>query len=100
MLYYFVVFESYQRARHCFVQSIADLAMRHENIEVLQNAGVIKLLRPLLLDTVPSVQQGAALAIGRLADYNVCIATEVVNSDIIPQLIYCLGQQNVSMSDA
>ena len=28
------------------------------------------LLRPLLLDNVPSIQQSAALALGRLANYS------------------------------
>ena len=64
------VFETYQKARVEFVQTIAELATRPQNIEVLQNAGVMQLLRPLLLDNVPSIQQSSALALGRLANYN------------------------------
>ena len=33
------VFETYQKARVEFVQTIAELATRPQNIEVLQNAG-------------------------------------------------------------
>ena len=51
------VFESYQKARVSFVQTVAELATRPQNIEALQNAGVMSLLRPLLLDSVPSIQQ-------------------------------------------
>ena len=40
------------------------------NIEALQAAGVMSLLRPLLLDNVPSISQSAALALGRLANMN------------------------------
>ena len=44
------------------------------------------LLRPLLLDTVPSIQQSAALVIGRLANYSEEFATSVVENNILPQL--------------
>lgn len=59
------VFEEYQKARVTFVQTVADLATRPQNIDALQNAGVMALLRPLLLDNVTSIQQSAALALGR-----------------------------------
>lgn len=54
------------------------------------------LLRPLLLDVVPTVQQTAALALGRLANYNDDLAEAVVKGDILPQLVYSLAEQNVS----
>lgn len=91
----FLVFEQYQKARLTFVQSVADLATRPQNIETLQNAGVMALLRPLLLDVVPSVQQTAALALGRLANYSDHLAEAVVRGDILPQLVYSLAEQNV-----
>ena len=71
-------FEEYQKARISFVQTIADLASKSQTIEALNAAGVMALLRPLLLDTVPSTQQSAALAIGRLANYNEELAINVV----------------------
>ena len=64
------MFEQYQKARTIFVQTIAELSTRPQNIETLQAAGVMQLLRPLLLDIVPTVQQTAALALGRLANYS------------------------------
>jgi len=45
-------FEEYQRARIKFAQSVAELATRPQNIEIMNNAGVMQLLRPLLLDSV------------------------------------------------
>ena len=57
------VFEEFQKARTTFVQKVADLATRPQNIEALQDAGVMRLLRPLLLDIVPSIQQSSALAL-------------------------------------
>jgi len=89
------VFEKYQKERLTFVQSIADLASRESNIETLQSAGVLSLLRPLLLDSVPAIQQAAALALGRLANYNQELAEAVVDSDILPQLVFSLSEQNV-----
>jgi len=91
------VFEQYQKARVQFVQTIAEMASRPQNIELLQNAGVMSLLRPLLLDTVPSIQQTAALALGRLANYNNNLAEAVVKGDILPQLVYSLSEQNVNI---
>merc|ERR1712166_922411 len=88
------VFETYQKARVEFVQTIAELATRPQNIEVLQNAGVMQLLRPLLLDNVPSIQQSSALALGRLANYNEELAEAVVSNQILPQLVYSLSEQN------
>ncbi|KAF6372542.1 sperm associated antigen 6 [Rhinolophus ferrumequinum] len=91
------VFEQYQKARTQFVQMVAELATRPQNIETLQNAGVMSLLRPLLLDVVPTIQQTAALALGRLANYNDDLAEAVVKGDILPQLVYSLAEQNGDM---
>jgi len=88
------VFEDYQASRTKFAQTAADLAMRPQNIEALQNAGVMALLRPLLMDTVPSIQQSAALALGRLANYSEALAESVVRNDVLPQLVYSLSEQN------
>jgi len=87
-------FEEYQKSRITFVQTIAELATRPQNIEALHSAGVMGLLRPLLLDSVPSIQQSAALAIGRLANHSEELAESVVQNDIITQLIYSLANQN------
>ena len=87
-------FDEYQKARVKFVQTIADLSTRAQNIELLQKAGVMALLRPLLLDNVPSVQQTAALALGRLASFSDALAEEVVSHDVLPQLVYSLAEQN------
>ena len=87
-------FEEYQKARISFVQTIADLASKPQNIEALHSAGVMGLLRPLLLDSVPSIQQSAALAIGRLANFSEELAESVVDNEIIPQLIVSLLKPN------
>eukprot|EP01065_Artemidia_motanka_P027630 TRINITY_DN32836_c0_g1_i1.p1 TRINITY_DN32836_c0_g1~~TRINITY_DN32836_c0_g1_i1.p1 ORF type:complete len:510 (+),score=237.81 TRINITY_DN32836_c0_g1_i1:82-1611(+) len=88
------VFEEYQRARVKFVQTIAEQATRPQHIEALQSAGVMALLRPLLLDNVESIQQSAALALGRLASYNDELAEQVVQQEILQQLVYSLSEQN------
>lgn len=49
-----------------------------------------------MLDVVPSIQQTAALALGRLAEHSDALAEAVVTEDILPELIRSLGQQNVS----
>eukprot|EP00606_Chrysophyceae_sp_TOSAG23-5_P000481 GSChrysophyteH2.ASY1.ANO1.134.1 assembled CDS len=54
----------------------------------------MQLLRPLLLDNVPSIQQTAAIALGRLANYSEDLAEGVVGNEILPQLVYSLAEQN------
>ena len=95
----FLVFEQYQKSRTQFVQTIAELSTRPQNIETLQAAGVMQLLRPLLLDIVPTVQQTAALALGRLANHSDDMAEAVVKSDILPQLIYSLGKSKCTRAN-
>ena len=87
-------FEKYQESRVHFVQTVAELATRPQNIEALQKAGVMALLRPLLLDNVPSIQQNAAIALGRLASYSDNLAEEIVSFEILPQLVTSLSEQN------
>jgi len=55
----------------------------------------MELLRPLLLDNVSSIQQAAALALGRLASYSADVAESIVSSQVLPQLIDSLPKQNV-----
>lgn len=57
----------------------------------------MSLLRPLMLDVVPSIQQTAALALGRLAEHSDDLAEAMVTEDILPELIRSLGEQNVSI---
>lgn len=101
-----------------FVQTISDLATRSQNIEILHNAGkefyccwrsdrslhlptcpagVMALLRPLLLDVVPGVQQTAALALGRLADSSDSLAEAVVKENILPDVVQSVTSHNVSI---
>eukprot|EP00877_Chromochloris_zofingiensis_P010277 jgi/Chrzof1/5502/Cz16g05190.t1 len=87
-------FERYQKERVAFVTSVAEMAKNPQNIEALQQAGAMALLRPLLLDNVPSIQQSAAMALGRLADYSDDLAEAVVQNEILPQLVYSLAEQN------
>jgi len=88
------VFSQYQTARMTFVQTIADLANREQNIEMLLANGVLALLRPLLIDTVPSIQQSAALALGRLANYSEAVAEAVCASEVLPQLVHSISEKN------
>jgi hypothetical protein len=62
---------------------------------VLHNAGVLDLLKPLLVDNVPSVQHYASLAIGRLCSQNEQFAKSVAANDILPQLVFTLQEQGV-----
>ena len=88
-------FERYQKERLAFSQAVADMASRETNVEALTSVGATALLRPLLIDSVPAVQQAAALALGRLANHSEKLATVVVDGDVLPQLVFSLNEQNV-----
>ena len=88
------LFDQYQKARSNFVSAVSDMTMRPQNVEPLLDAGVMSLLRPLLLDVVPHIQQSAALALGRLANHSASVAEALVEGDILPQLVYSLAEQN------
>lgn len=63
---------------------------------MLQNYTIsMELLRPLLLDSEPTVQQNAALALGRLANYNEHVSEQIVMSEILPQIVLSLNSDNV-----
>ena len=49
---------------------------------------------PSPFSQVPSIQQSAALALGRLANYSDDLAEAVVGNEILPQLVYSLSEQN------
>lgn len=56
----------------------------------------MQLLRPLLMDKIESIQQSAALALGRLANVSKDVALQIVENQILPQLIDPLEKKNVS----
>lgn len=58
----------------------------------------MSLLRPLLLDNVPSIQESAAIALSRLANHSEDLASDIVANDILPHLVMSLSQQNVNFS--
>nr|KAF7420548.1 hypothetical protein H0235_010845 [Vespula pensylvanica] len=88
------VFDQYQKARLLFAQSIADLTSKPNNIECLEAAGVIHLLRPLLSDVVPSIQHMAAIALGKLANHDINLAQDIIQEDILPRLLHNIEKQN------
>ncbi|XP_018404377.1 PREDICTED: sperm-associated antigen 6-like [Cyphomyrmex costatus] len=88
------VFDQYQKARLLFVQSIADLSSKSSNIDCLEAAGAIDLLRPLLMDAVPSIQHLAAIALGKLANHNPRLAYAIVRKDVLSHLLQHIDKQN------
>jgi HEAT repeat protein len=88
------VFHKFQQARVEFVQGLAQLATRSVTVDLMQNAGVLHLLRPLMEDKVPAIQQTAALALGRLVSFSPAIADTVVCSDLLPSVVKGLSDPN------
>ena len=63
-------FEEFEKAKIKFAQQAADFASKPANIDNLHSLGVLKQLRPLLLDPTVSIQNSAALALGRIANHS------------------------------
>lgn len=89
-----IAFDQYQRARLQFVQSVSDLALRPQNLELLIKGGVIDLLRPLLSDPCIQIQQCAAIAVGRLVHHDAAIAETIINLGFVPILLNSIGTGN------
>jgi HEAT repeat protein len=79
--------DAFEAARLEFVQTILDNANRAESIPTLMENGVLTILRQLLLDDIPAIQETAALALARLADVNETVADEIVNAGILPEIV-------------
>lgn len=79
-------FETFARARLEFVRNIASLSERPEYLESLLDEDAFGMLRGLLNDKVPTVQQTAALAVGRMAGFSTELSEELVKSGILEQL--------------
>ncbi|KAI4454662.1 sperm-associated antigen 6 armadillo repeat-containing [Holotrichia oblita] len=88
------VFDRYQKERVAFVQNIAELAIRPQNVDILNQAHVLALLRPLLSDICVQIQQCAIIALGRLVNHDVKVAQEILNQDFIPLLIRNIDKKN------
>ncbi|CAG9861711.1 unnamed protein product [Phyllotreta striolata] len=82
-----IAFDQYQRSRLQFAQSISDLALKPQHLELLIKGGVIELLRPLLNDPCIQIQQCSAIAIGRIVHHDANIAESVINQGFIPILL-------------
>jgi hypothetical protein len=65
-----LAFEEFEKAKVKFAQQLADFASKPQNIDNLHQLGVLKQLRPLLLDPTVSIQNSAALALGRIANHS------------------------------
>lgn len=77
------------------MQSVADLSSKPNNIDCLEAAGAIDLLRPLLADVVPSIQHVAAIALGKMANHNSRLAHAVIRKDVLSHLVKNIDKQNV-----
>ncbi len=51
-------------------------------------------LHVLTRSCVYSIQQSAAMALGRLANYSDDLAETLVQNEVLPQLVYSLSEQN------
>ncbi|KAJ3328111.1 Sperm-associated antigen 6, partial [Gonapodya sp. JEL0774] len=88
------LFDRYQRERLLFAQSISELSARDNTADLLAAAGATRLLRPLLVDQVPAVQQAAAMAVGRMAGWSEEVAREVVREGILEGVVVGLVDGN------
>ncbi|KAL4703294.1 hypothetical protein ACJJTC_015426 [Scirpophaga incertulas] len=90
-----LVFETYQKARLVFVQTMAELATRPTNVKCLESSGVIELLRPLLSDACSTVRQCAVVAAARLAEHDGGVARQLLDGGMVTITLKNLSKYNV-----
>jgi hypothetical protein len=61
-----------------------------QNVEILVNAGVMELLRPLLIHNTRRIQQLACANLSKLAAWDVRLAESMITEGILVQLTYSL----------
>jgi hypothetical protein len=80
-------FEKYSQARLAFVRAVADCGERPEFLESLLEEDVFTALRPMLHDSVVTVQSTAALALGRIANFSAELAGELVRRGLLVDIV-------------
>lgn len=85
--------EQYQKARVSFVQSINEFASRPQNAEYLLKCNILELVTPLCADPIPSIQNNAVTALGKLASHRSDIANSVVQHGSIVKMIKDLDKR-------
>ncbi|ANQ08274.1 Uncharacterized protein PCOAH_00026450 [Plasmodium coatneyi] len=88
------IFEDYNRSRTQFTQSIYDMCLKAHNMEVIISTDIIILIRPLILDKVPIVQQNATQILAKMASHSEEVALTILQNDVLPHLVYCLKHEN------
>lgn len=76
------------------MQTISDAASRGTATDTLVASGAVELLRPLLMDPVASIQQTAAVALGRLANTSTELANRIIAGDVVPQLVLMMANRD------
>lgn len=87
-------FDAYKKARRDFVSMVSEAAMKPDNINTLIELNVLSLLRPLLLDNVPSIQQMSALAISRLASVSETNSEKIISTGMLPEIVNGLNSKD------
>lgn len=93
------------------MQTIADLAVRPQNVEILMDAKVLgmsdafvkiasrihflELLKPLISDMYTQIQQCALIAVGRMAQHSEKVSKEIMDQDFMPIILANIEKQNV-----
>lgn len=85
-------FETWEKAQYELLQSVAELIKSPLNAEILVNAGVMELIRPLLLHNTKRIQQLACANLSRLAAWDDRLAQCMISEGILVQLLYSLRE--------
>lgn len=92
------IFNKYEKDRLLFAQTVADIASREQNIEILEQSNVVALFKPLLIDSQPSIKQAAAVTLGRIANNSMQSAQQLIDQGVLTDLVANLDAQNVDCS--
>lgn len=85
-------FETWEKAQFDFLELVAGLIPNPLNVNLLVNAGVMELIRPLLLHNTRRIQQLACANLSRLAAWDDRLAEMMITEGILVQLTYSLRE--------
>lgn len=106
------LFDQYQKARLNFIKQISEIALRYNNIPILDENNILgkrtfttffslinciflELLTPLLSDVCKQIQNCATIALGRIIQNDHVMAKKFTQTNLISILLTSLPKENV-----
>ena len=91
-------FANYEQSKVDFVKKLAKYTDSTDCVEIFQASQTVALLKPLIVDPNPDIRLQSSQTLIRLTEASEELANEVIETGILPQLVYMLEHGSVCIS--